>query len=61
MARRKGGKNDAEELAVSFIILFLMLPLIGVYLLGKQEKGKKIAGGVLLAIGLVVWIAMGAA
>lgn len=59
MARRCGKKNDAESLVINFIVLLLALPFIGAYLLCRPEQEKKILGGVLFVIGLVVWVAMG--
>ena len=52
--------DPAEDLVVKFIILLLALLFIGIYLLCRQEPDKKILGGVLLAIGVVIWIAMSA-
>ena len=59
MARRCSKQNDAENLVMNFIALLLVLPFIGVYFLCRPEREKKILGGVLLGIGVVVWIAMG--
>ena len=59
MARRCK-RNDAEDLVMNFIVLLLVLPFIGAYLMCRPEREKKILGGVLFGIGLVVWIAMGA-
>ena len=61
MARRYSKKNDAEDLAINFIVLLLVLPFIGAYLLCRPEQEKTIFGGVLFVIGVVIWIAMGAA
>ena len=59
MARRNK-QSDAEELAINFIILLMLLPFAGIYFLGKNEPEKKLLGGVLLGIGLLAWMAMGA-
>ena len=61
MARRCRKQNDAEDLAMNFIVLLLVLPFIGAYLLCRPEQEKKILGSVLFGIGVVIWIAMGAA
>ena len=59
MARRCK-KSAGEEVAVNFIILILLLPVIGAFMLGSDDPNKKTFGGVLLVIGLIIWIAMGA-
>lgn len=59
MARRVK-QSAGEELAVNFIVLLLMLPIIGLFMIGSKDPTKKTVGGVLLVVGLVVWIAMGA-
>ena len=61
MSRRsKSSPDPAEDLIVKFIILILALPFVGIYLMCRQEPDKKILGGVLLAVGIVIWIAMSA-
>ena len=60
MARRCSKRNDAEDLVMNFTVLLLVLPFIGAYLMCRPEREKKILGGVLFGIGLVVWISMGA-
>ena len=59
MARRVK-QSAGKELAVNFIVLLLMLPIIGLFMIGSKDPTKKTVGGVLLVVGLVVWIAMGA-
>ena len=58
MARRCSKKNDAEDLVMNIIVLLLVLPFIGVYFLCRPEREKKVLGGVLFGIGLVIWLAM---
>ena len=59
MARRCSKKNDAEDLVMNFIVLLLVLPFIGAYLLCRPEREKRILGGMLFGIGVVIWISMG--
>ncbi len=58
MARRNCKKSAGDELAMNLIVFLLMLPLIGLFLVGSKEPAKKTVGGVLLVIGLVIWLAM---
>lgn len=58
MARRSK-QSSGEELAVNFIVLLLMLPIIGMFMVGSKDPTKKTIGGVLMVIGLVIWVAMG--
>ena len=58
MARRSK-QSSGEELAVNFIVLLLMLPIIGLFMVGSKDPTKKTIGGVLMVIGLVIWVAMG--
>ena len=58
MARRSK-QSAGEELAVNFIVLLLMLPIIGLFMVGSKDPTKKTIGGVLMVIGLVIWVAMG--
>ena len=58
MARRSK-QSSGEELAVNFIVLLLMLPIIGLFMVGSKDPTKKTVGGVLMVIGLVIWLAMG--
>ncbi len=58
MARRCSKKNDAEDLVMNFIVFLLMLPLIGLFLVGSKDPTKKTIGTVLLVVGLVVWLMM---
>lgn len=56
-----GGPNgDIYGLLAMVLIRIVALPLVGGYLLltGKSE-GSKILGGILLIIGLIVWVACG--
>lgn len=52
--------GDIYGLLAMILIGIVALPLVGGYLLltGKSE-GSKILGGILLIIGLVVWVACG--
>lgn len=59
MARRNCKKSGGEELAMNFIVMLLMLPVFGLFLLGSKDPTKKTIGGVLLAIGIVIWACMG--
>ena len=58
MARRTCKKSSGDELAMSFLVLLLMLPIFGVALIGSKDPTKKTIGAVLLMIGMVIWIAM---
>ena len=57
MARRSK-QSSGEELAVNFIVLLLMLPIIGLFMVGSKDPTKKTVGGVLMVIGLVIWLVM---
>ena len=59
MARRTCKKSAGDELAMSFLVLLLMLPIFGVALIGSKDPTKKTIGTVLLVVGLVIWLAMG--
>ena len=59
MARRNRKNSAGDELAMSFLVLLLMLPIFGVALIGSKDPTKKTIGTVLLVVGLVIWIAMG--
>ena len=59
MARRTCKKSAGDELAMSFLVLLLMLPIFGVALIGSKDPTKKTIGTVMLVVGLVIWIAMG--
>ena len=59
MARRTCKKSSGDELAMSFLVLLLMLPIFGVALIGSKDPTKKTIGTVLLVVGLVIWLAMG--
>lgn len=57
MARRS--KNSAgDELAMNLIVMLLMLPIYGLFLIGSKDPSKKAVGTVLLAVGLVIWLMM---
>ena len=58
MARRTCKKSAGDELAMSFLVLLLMLPIFGVALIGSKDPTKKTIGTVLLVVGLVIWLAM---
>ena len=59
MARRTCKKSAGDELAMSFLVLLLMLPIFGVALIGSKDPTKKTIGTVMLVVGLVIWLAMG--
>ena len=59
MARRGRKQNEAEKLVINSIVLLLMLPIIGLFMVGSKDPTRKTVGGVLLVIGLVIWLAMG--
>lgn len=59
MARRNRKNSAGDELAMSFLVLLLMLPIFGVALIGSKDPTKKTIGTVLLVVGLVIWLAMG--
>lgn len=58
MARRTCKKSAGDELAMSFLVLLLMLPIFGALLLGSKDPTKKTIGTLLVVIGLVIWIVM---
>ena len=58
MARRNCKKGAGDELAMSFLVLLLMLPIFGVALLGSKDPTKKTLGTVLLVVGVIIWFAM---
>ena len=59
MARRSK-QSAGEELAVNFIVMLLILPIIGLFMVGSKDPTKKTIGGVLMVVGLIIWLAMGA-
>ena len=58
MARRNRKKSAGDELAMSFIVFLLMLPIYGLLLMGSKDPSKKMLGTVLLVVGVVIWLAM---
>ena len=58
MARRTCKKSAGDELAMSFLVLLLMLPIFGVALIGSKDPTNKTIGTVLLVVGIVIWLAM---
>ena len=56
---RRSKQSAGEELAVNFIVMLLMLPIIGLFMVGSKDPTKKAIGGVLMVIGLIIWLAMG--
>lgn len=58
MARRTCKKSSGDELAMSFLVLLLMLPIYGLFLIGSKDPTKKTIGTVLLVVGVIIWLAM---
>jgi hypothetical protein len=56
---RRSKQSSGEELAINFIVMLLMLPIIGLFMVGSKDPAKKTIGGVLLVVGLIIWLVMG--
>lgn len=53
----KKSDNDLAMGCVVYAILFvLLMPLVGIWLLCMEETGAKIAGTILLIVGIILWI-----
>lgn len=62
MSRRRYRKYDDKTLnAVVMILLFVFLmPIAGIKLLGSENAFLKIVGGVLVVLGVIIWINLAA-
>ena len=58
MARRKYTKYDKKTLnTVVTIMLFVFgMPIIGIKMLGSESVVSKVIGGILVVLGVIVWI-----
>ena len=57
---RRRGNDDALSLVVWLLLIVFLMPIAGLYFLLRQDPSKRGLGGVLLIIGIVLWIAIGA-
>jgi len=53
MARKKANRNAAE--LIIFIVMFILLPILGLYLLFQSERWKKVVGAICLVAGIGIW------
>lgn len=62
MSRRRYRKYDDKTLnTVVMILLFVFLmPIAGIKLLGSENAFLKIVGGVLVVLGVIIWINLAA-
>ena len=58
MARRKYTKYDKNTLnTVVMIMLFIFLmPIAGIKMLGSESAVSKVIGGILVVLGIIIWI-----
>ena len=58
MARRKYTKYDRKTLnTVVMIMLFIFLmPIAGIKMLGSESIVSKVIGGILVVLGIIIWI-----
>ena len=57
---RRRGNDDALALVVWLLLIVFLMPIVGLYFLLRQDPSKRGLGWVLLIIGIVLWIAIGA-
>ena len=55
-----GGGGDLKGLIAVVLLAIVAMPLVGGYVLvtGKDE-GRKLLGGALLVVGLIIWAVLG--
>lgn len=62
MARRGRGGSDIDGSLAMIILGLVALPIVGlVMMLNSKTEDNKILGGVLLVVGIVLWIIIGIA
>ena len=56
--RRRRSRDDEQVIGclIYFMLIVFFMPFVGVYLLCKPDPNAKLGGGVLLAIGLILWL-----
>ena len=60
MASKNNSSNDNNGLGcvLTLIAIVFAMPLVGLYLLTKDNQDDKAAGLVLLILGICIWIAL---
>ena len=55
---RRGGSDDSGlGCLISIVLIFLAMPLAGIYMLIKgKDASQKVIGSILLIVGIVIWI-----
>jgi hypothetical protein len=62
MARRGRGGSDIDGSLAMIILGLIALPIVGlVMMLNSKTEDNKVLGGVLLVVGIVLWIIIGIA
>lgn len=62
MARRGRGGSDIDGSLAMIILGLVALPIVGlVMMLNSKTEDNKVLGGVLLVVGIVLWIIIGIA
>ena len=62
MARRGRGGSDIDGSLAMIILGLVALPIVGlVMMLNSKTEDNKVLGGVLLVLGIVLWIIIGIA
>ena len=62
MARRGRGGSDIDGSLAMIILGLIALPIVGlVMMLNSKTEENKVLGGVLLVVGIVLWIIIGIA
>lgn len=62
MARRGRGGSDIDGSLAMIILGLVALPIVGlVMILNSKTEDNKVLGGVLLVVGIVLWIIIGIA
>ena len=60
MARRGRGGSGIDGGLATILLAVFALPIVGlIMLLNSKTEENKILGGVLLAVGIVIWIVLG--
>ena len=56
--RGRGSRGDDQALGciVYFMLIVFLMPIVGIYLLCKPDPNAKLGGGVLLVVGLLLWL-----
>lgn len=57
---RRGKRSGGGDTALAVIILgIIAMPLVGIYFLCRDNENDRIVGGILLVLGIILWIAGG--